>query len=88
MKSNLIKQTGGHLTIEIHQNLQSSDQFIEELGEILKIGIDQEHWKEFSDSIKLCNKENTSWYEYKSTKFKQKAIEHNEHLEWDIYLYL
>lgn len=78
---------GGCLNIEIHQKLNSNDQFTSSLKGILKSALNQEQLKRFVNSIKLHNEENNSWYEYEKVKVKFHPKVTYDQLEWDIYLY-
>jgi hypothetical protein len=77
---------GGCLNIEIHQNLNSNDQFISSLKNILKPALNQEQLMKFINSVKLHNEEDHYWYEYEKikVKFHQNGID--DQFEWDIYL--
>jgi hypothetical protein len=61
---------GGCLNIEIHQNLNSNDQFISSLKNILKPALNQEQLMKFINSVKLHNEEDHYWYEYEKIKVK------------------
>ena len=77
---------GGFLNIEIYQKLESNNQFIASLKELLKNNVYQNDNKEFINSIKLNKEENSFWYEYKKIKFKHQQNKY-ENIEWDIFVY-
>ena len=78
---------GGFLNIEIHQKLNSNDEFTSSLKDILKSALNQEQLMRFLNSVKLYNEENNSWFEYEKAKVKFHSKENNDQLDWDIYLY-
>ena len=78
---------GACLNIEIHQNLDSNDQFISSLKDILSSALNQKQLMKFVNSVKLHNEENYSWFEYEKVKVKFHPNENIEQLEWEIYLY-